>query len=128
MAKGILQTALGGDYEVESAGVRPSGGVHPSAVEALSEINIDISNHQQKHVQEFLQRNVETVITVSDVADSLCPRFPTEKFRHHWRFDDSTGQSSEEELAVVRRVRDQMFLMFEAYAAGRLDERSSRKR
>jgi arsenate reductase len=45
--------------------------------------------------------------------------------RHHWPFDDpahATG-TEDEQLAVFRRVRDEIQRVFEAYATGRLDER-----
>jgi arsenate reductase len=122
MAEGILKRALGNSYEVASAGVRPGGSVHSLAVETLSEIQIDISGHHSKHVNDFLEREVETVITVSDVADSLCPKFPGEKNRHNWRFDDPVGSNLEEERAAFRHVREEMRFVLEAYAAGRLDE------
>ena len=42
----------------------------------------------------------------------------------HWGFDDPahTTGTEEEQMAVFRRVRDEIRRVFEAYAAGRLDE------
>ncbi|MEY5010890.1 MAG: hypothetical protein RLZZ253_2029 [Verrucomicrobiota bacterium] len=89
----------------------------------MSEIGIDISGHRSKHLNEFLETGVETVITVCGNADQACPAFPGQVHRHHWGFDDpahATG-SEEEQLAVFRRVRDEIRRVFEAYAAGRKD-------
>ena len=36
MAEGILQKALGPDFEVASAGSKPAGYVHPLAIKALA--------------------------------------------------------------------------------------------
>ena len=94
-------------------------------VRALAEIGIDISPHRSKHLDEFLTDEVETVITVCGNADQACPVFPGEMNRHHWPFDDpahATG-SEEEQMAVFRRVLDEIRRVFEAYAAGRRDER-----
>jgi arsenate reductase len=124
LAEGILRRALGDGYEVQSAGSKPSGFVHPLAVKAMAEIGIDISAHRSKHLNEFLQQDVETVITVCGHADQACPIFPGQVNRYHWGFDDpahATG-SEEEKLAVFRRVRDETRRVFEAYAAGRRDE------
>jgi hypothetical protein len=66
---------------------------------------------------------VETVITVCGNADQACPMFPGQMNRHHWPFDDpahATG-TEEEQMAVFRRVRDEIRKVFGAYAAGRLD-------
>jgi arsenate reductase len=64
------------------------------------------------------------VITVCGNADQVCPMFPGQMNRHHWGFDDPahTTGTEEEQMAVFRRVRDEIRRVFEAYAAGRLDE------
>lgn len=123
LAEGILQQALGENFRVASAGSKPAGYVHPLAIKALAEIGIDISGHRSKHLDEFLSDEVETVITVCGNADQACPVFPWQMNRHHWPFDDpahATG-SEEEQMAVFRRVRDEIRAVFQAYAAGRLD-------
>ena len=125
MAEGILRAAAGDLLDVQSAGSKPAGYVHPLAIRALAEIGIDLSGHRSKHMDEFLSREVQTVITVCGNADQACPMFPGQMNRHHWGFDDpahSTG-TEEEQMAVFRRVRDEIRRVFEAYAAGRRDAR-----
>jgi arsenate reductase len=128
IAEGILREAAGDALRVASAGSKPAGYVHPLAIRALAEIGIDISAHRSKHLDEFLTENVETVITVCGNADQVCPMFPAQVNRHHWGFEDpahATG-TEEEQLAVFRRVRDEIARTFRAYAAGRLDEAKRR--
>ena len=119
LAEGILRAAVGESAEVASAGSDPAGHVHPMAVEVMKEIEIDISAHTSKHLDEFLQREVHTVITVCGNADQACPIFPGQAEKHHWPFDDpAKATGSEEEIrAVFRRVRDEIRAKFEAYAA-----------
>jgi len=124
MAEGILRAAAGDLLDVQSAGSKPAGYVHPLAIKALAEIGIDISGHHSKHMDEFLDRDVETVITVCGNADQACPMFPGQLNRHHWGFDDpahATG-TEEEQFAVFRRVRDEIKRTFEAYADRRRDQ------
>jgi len=124
MAEGILRAASKGAFEVASAGSKPAGYVHPLAIKALAEIGIDISQHTSKHMNDFLKRDVETVITVCGNADQACPIFPGQVNRYHWPFVDpahATG-SEEEQMKVFREVRDQIRRVFEAYAAGRNDQ------
>ena len=124
LAEGILQKTLGEGYEVQSAGSKPAGYVHPLAIRVMKEIGIDISGHRSKHLEEFLKQPVETVITVCGNADQVCPMFPGQVNRYHWGFEDpahATG-NEEEKLAVFRRVRDEIKKVFEAYAAGRRDQ------
>ncbi len=120
LAEGLLRHAAGDLFEVASAGSRPAGYVHPKAIAVMQELGLDISGHTSKHMNDFLDRRVTTVITVCGNADQACPMFPGQVNRYHWGFDDpahATG-SDEEVLAVFRRVRDQIRLVFEAYAAG----------
>jgi arsenate reductase len=120
LAEGILRAAAGDLIEVASAGSKPAGYVHPKSIEVMKEIGIDISGHTSKHLDEFLNRSVDTVITVCGNADQACPMFPGQVNRYHWGFEDpahATG-SEEEILNEFRRVRDQIKLVFEAYSAG----------
>ena len=120
LAEGILRAAAGDLIEVASAGSKPAGYVHPKSIEVMREIGIDISGHTSKHLEEFLNRPVDTVITVCGNADQACPMFPCQLNRFHWGFDDPAhAQGTEEQvLNEFRRVRDQIRLVFEAYAAG----------
>lgn len=124
LAEGLLRAAASDVVNVASAGSKPAGYVHPLAIQVMQEIGIDISGHHSKHLSEFLSQPVETVVTVCGNADQACPMFPGQVNRYHWGFDDpahATG-TEEEKLAVFRRVRDQIRMVFEAYAAGRLDQ------
>jgi arsenate reductase len=127
MAEGILRAAAGDILEVCSAGSDPAGYVHPQAIAALGEIGIDLSGHTSKHMNDFLDREVETVITVCGNADQACPVFPGQVNRHHWPFNDpakATG-TAEEITAEFRQVRDEIRQVFQAYAAGRRDQAAS---
>lgn len=120
LAEGILRKAAGDLINVVSAGSKPAGYVHPLAIKALAEIGIDISAHRSKHLEEFLNQPVHTVVTVCGKADQVCPVFPGQVNRYHWGFDDPAQASGTEveQMAVFRRVRDEIRRVFEAYAAG----------
>jgi arsenate reductase len=118
MAEGILRAAAGDMVEVHSAGSNPAGYVHPQAIAALAEIGLDISGHTSKHMNEFLDRDIDTVITVCGHADQACPVFPGQVHRYHWPFDDPAhAVGTDEEIAAeFRRVRDEIKVAFEDYA------------
>jgi arsenate reductase len=123
LAEGILESVAGDILDVQSAGSKPTGFVHPLAIAVMREIGIDISGHRSKPLSEFIDRKIETVITVCSNADAACPIFPGQVNRHHWPFDDpahATG-TEEERLAVFRRVRNEIRRTFTAYADGRHD-------
>ena len=128
MAEGILRAAAGEIVNVQSAGSKPAGYVHPLAIQVMAEIGIDIAGHRSKHLNEFLDRKVHTVITVCGKADQACPVFPGQVNRHDWPFDDpalAAGPEAEQ-LKVFRRVRDEIRRVFEAYGAGRRDAAADR--
>lgn len=120
MAEGILRAAAGDLFEVFSAGSKPKGEVHPLAIEALKEIGIDASGHNSEHLDLYLNAGIHTVVTVCGNADQACPAFPGQVARYHWGFEDPPHAKREgaSELDAFRRIRDEIKLVFEAYAAG----------
>jgi len=130
LAEGILRAAAGDLIDVQSAGSKPAGWVHPMAIQVMKEIGIDISRYRSKHLNEFLQQPIETFITVCGNADQACPIFPGKVNRYHWGFEDpahATG-TEEEKLAMFRRVRDEIRMVFEAYGAGRKNQAGRHRR
>jgi arsenate reductase (thioredoxin) len=120
MAEGVLRAVAGDVVDVQSAGSKPAGYVHPKAIEVMREIGIELTAHTSKHMNEFLNRPVRTVITVCGNADQACPMYPGQVNRHHWGFDDPahTTGTDEQILAEFRRVRDEIRRVFTAYGAG----------
>ena len=109
MAEGLLRH-LGGDrFEVASAGVAPTQ-VRPEAITVMREIDIDISRHHSKSVDEFTGQEFDYVITVCDNANEHCPAFPGKTERIHWSFDDPAAAEGDEQaqLAAFRRVRNEI--------------------
>lgn len=123
LAEGLLRAAAGDILDVQSAGSKPAGYVHPLAIKVMSELGIDLSAHRSKSMNEFLQQPVETVITVCGNADQACPVYPGQLNRHHWPFLDPAHAvgTEDEQLAVFRQVRDEIRRVFGAYADGRRD-------
>jgi len=117
MAEGVLRHDGGGAFEVFSAGVKP-GFVRPEAIQAMSEIGIDISNHRSKSVDEFVSQRFDYVITVCDNAKESCPVFPGAAARIHQSFEDPPAPGVGDDdfrLAVFRRVRDEIRRWMEGF-------------
>lgn len=109
MAEGLLRHIAGDKFEIASAGTIASF-VRPQAIAVMAEIGIDIAGHRSKCLDEFLATPFDYVITVCDNANEACPVFPGPAKRFHWSFDDpaEAAGSDEEQLAVFRRVRDEI--------------------
>ncbi len=107
MAEGLMKKKYGDRIEVASAGTKPSS-VHPMAVKCLKEIGIDISSNRSKSVEEFIDENIDLVVTVCDNAKESCPFFPGAKEYIHRGFQDPSEFEGpkEEHQDMFRRTRD----------------------
>ena len=129
IAEGILRACAGDLFEIFSAGSKPKGEVHPLALKVLKEIGIDASDHTSDHINIYLDKDINTVITVCGNADQACPNFPGMVSRYHWGFEDPphAQHDGESELDAFRRIRDEIKLVFEAYAIGYREAKLSLK-
>jgi arsenate reductase len=112
MAEALIRKHMGDRFDAASAGTDPKPQVHPMAVAAMKEIEIDISSARPKDVKEFLGRKaVHHVLIVCDNANGTCPRvWPGAFTKTFMPFDDpaaATGTDAQK-LAVFRRVRDEI--------------------
>jgi arsenate reductase len=117
MAEGFLKS-FDSKLEVYSAGTKPTGKVHPKAIQVMQEIDIDISKNEPKSVDEFLQNAFDYVITVCGGAQDSCPTFTGNVKNHlHIGFEDpadATG-TNEEIVAEFRKIRDEIKKDFYAF-------------
>jgi arsenate reductase (thioredoxin) len=109
MAEGLLKHITKGEYEIYSAGTKPST-VRPEAIKVLQEIGIDISGNRSKSVDEFADKEIDYVLTVCDNAKENCPYFPAKTKLIHHSFEDPAEAKGNEEtrLSVFRKVRDEI--------------------
>jgi arsenate reductase len=108
MAEGLVNHLRGEVWQARSAGTRPAARVHPLAVQAMSELGIDISGGRPETVDRYLGEPWDLIVTVCDSAKESCPVFPKKVATRHVSFPDpAEAQGSEpEQMAVFRQVRD----------------------
>jgi protein-tyrosine-phosphatase len=87
MAEGILRHLGGASVEVFSAGSEP-GKVHPNAIRAMADMDIDISQYTSKSMAGFVSEHFDYVITVCDRVREVCPLFPDDPEPIHWSIPD----------------------------------------
>lgn len=109
MAEGLLRHLGQGEIDAFSAGTAPSA-VHPLAIQAMAEIDIDISAQRSKHLDEFRTAPFDDVLTVCDNAAETCPVFPGGARRTHWSLPDpaAVGGDEADRLGAFRRTRDSL--------------------
>ncbi len=121
MAEAFLNQICGEQFAAHSAGLEP-GKLNPIVVEAMRELDIDISRNPTKSVADMLQsgRQFAHVITVCDEASAeRCPVFPGAGNRMHWGFPDPSSfqGTHDERLAGTRTVRDAIKSKIEQWCA-----------
>ena len=88
MAEALLNQLASDRFEAMSAGIEP-GKLNAIAVEAMRQVNIDISTNETKSVESVIGRGTsfDYVITVCDDASAeRCPLVPGAATRLHWSF------------------------------------------
>jgi arsenate reductase len=101
MAAGFLTALSDGQVEVRSAGSIPADQVNPVAVQAMKEVDIDISDQQPKVLTTDAVQASDVVITMG--CGDACPIFPGKRYED-WQLDDPAGQG----IGAVRPIRDEI--------------------
>jgi arsenate reductase (thioredoxin) len=111
IAHGLLNDSTSSDFEVFSAGSNPSK-VHPISIAVMEEIGIDISKHTSNHINDYLNKGIDIVITVCDNANNACPTFPENVKRIHWSIDDPFRNWNFDlnQLSAFRETREEIKL------------------
>ncbi len=101
MAAAFLTTLSKGAIEVRSAGSQPAEKINPSAVAAMAEIGIDMSNEIPKVLTTEAVQESDVVITMG--CGDECPYFPGKRYED-WVLEDPAGKGVES----VRPIRDEI--------------------
>jgi arsenate reductase len=109
MAEGIINHFFRDKIAAFSAGTEASY-VHPTAIEVMKEIGIDISRHQSKNLTAFNGQSFDYVITLCGNANETCPLYIGATKKKHIGFDDPAKAkgTKEEVLREFRRIRDEI--------------------
>ncbi len=116
MGEGLLRHIAGGKIDVYSAGSKPSI-VNPYAIQAMRDYGVDISGHSSDHLQQYLDKEFDYVITVCDNAAESCPVFPGKADRIHWGFPDPADVEGDDDaiLASFIEVRNGLEAKFKEW-------------
>jgi arsenate reductase len=101
MAAGLLAHLAGDRVTVRSAGSAPGEEINPAAVQAMSELGIDMSQEFPKPLTDEFVQAADVVITMG--CGDACPIYPGKRYED-WGVEDPAGRSVDE----VRRIRDDL--------------------
>jgi protein-tyrosine-phosphatase len=103
MAQGFFNKHAPGRYRAISAGTRPAAQINPLAVQAMSEVGIDISGQKAKIITDDMIRESEKAVNMGCMDKSECPLLflnnPVD-----WGIEDPKGKPIEK----VREIRDEI--------------------
>ena len=110
MAAGYMRTLSNGAVEVLSGGSEPGDRINPTAIAAMAEEGIDISQAVPALMTTEQVRESDAVITMG--CGDVCPIFPGKRYED-WSLTDPKGKSLDE----VRPIRDDIKARVEALLA-----------
>lgn len=99
MAAALLERHAAGRIRVRSAGSEPADRLHPSVVEVMAEVGIDLARERPKLLRDEAVRDSDVVITMG--CGDACPVFPGVRYED-WDLEDPSRKPLED----VRRIRD----------------------
>jgi arsenate reductase (thioredoxin) len=109
MSAALFERAADGRHRALSAGSEadPNGRVHPQVVEAMRELDIDISDRRPQRLTRELAEQADVVVTMG--CGDACPYIPGKRYID-WELPDPKGRPVEEVRAtrddIARRVRE----------------------
>ncbi len=99
MAAGFLRHLAGDRVRVLSAGTEPAESINAVAIEAMTEVGIDIREAVPELLLSDTVKHSDVVITMG--CGDQCPVFPGIRYED-WPLEDPAGQGIDQ----VRRIRD----------------------
>ncbi|HLO49991.1 MAG TPA: arsenate reductase, glutathione/glutaredoxin type [Kamptonema sp.] len=103
MAEGFAKTLGKGKIEVASSGLESSR-VHPTAIQVMSEIGIDITDQTSDPLSDFNAEDYDVVISLCGCGVNLPEAWVLREVFEDWQLDDPDGQPIE----TFHRVRDEV--------------------
>jgi len=105
MAEGLARATAPSGWRVYSAGTRPNM-VHPLAIMVMREIDIDISHHRSKAIEDIPIHEADVVVTLC--SEEVCPTINSDTQHLRWPLPDpaTEGDMIRYQLDVFRSVRD----------------------
>ena len=103
MAEGFARTLGKDKIEVVSSGLEASR-VHPTAIEVMSEVGIDLTQQTSDALNDFKADDYDAVISMCGCGTSLPEGWVTQEVFEDWELEDPDGKPIE----TFHRVRDEI--------------------
>ena len=101
MAEGFFKKLAPDDCQGIGAGTKPISEINPLAIQAMKEVDIDISQNQSKLITNEMISESNSVVNMGCMDMESCPTLFVENVAD-WGIEDPKGKSIED----IRRIRD----------------------
>jgi arsenate reductase (thioredoxin) len=101
ISQALFEQAAGDRHRALSAGTTPAARVHPTVIEVMQEIGIDLTDQTPTVLTRELAEQADLVITMG--CGDQCPVIPGKQYLD-WDLPDPGNQP----LATVREIRDEI--------------------
>ena len=113
MAEAFARIHGAGRVEALSAGSRPSGRVHPKAIESMREFGYDLEQHRSKSVTELAGEEFDVAVTMG--CGDQCPMIRA-KAHEDWQIPDPKDLPPDEFRAVRDLIERKVVELLESLA------------
>ena len=101
MSQALFERAAGGRHQALSAGTTPAESVHPEVVQAMGELDVDLSDRVPRGLTREVAEQADVVVTMG--CGDECPYIPGKRYLD-WELPDPKGRP----LSEVRETRDEI--------------------
>jgi len=101
MAECFFKKIAPDGYEGISAGTKPASQINPLAIQAMKEIDVDISQNKSKLITNKMIEESDVVVNMGCIDKESCTALFVEEI-DDWNIQDPKGKPIEE----VRKIRD----------------------
>jgi arsenate reductase len=99
MSEALFERFASATEHARSAGTEPAQRVHPTVVDVMRELGIDLSDRGPRRLTDELAQWADVVVTMG--CGDACPYIPGRRYID-WELPDPAGQP----LDAVRAIRD----------------------
>lgn len=115
MAEGFARTLGDGKISVTSSGLEASH-VHPTGIQVMSEIGIDISSQTSNPLSDFNSEDYDAVISLCGCGVNLPEDWILREVFEDWQLDDPDGQPIETFQRVRNEIKERVQNLIESLA------------
>lgn len=110
MAEGFARAVFPPSVEVRSAGSKPSGIIHPTAIKVMAEAGIEISKQYSKSWDQLPQSFLANLDYIVTLCEEECPNVASKARRISWAIADpaSVVGSGDEIEDAFRMTREKI--------------------